>query len=146
MDYDQLSITGPIIIVEDDADDRFILGKIFEELRLTRQVLYFENPILALTHLVEESLQPFIVLSDINLPLMNGLDFKRKIDQNPLLREKSIPFVFFSTAASKFIVKEAYREFAIQGFFQKGEQYEQVKQTLYRILCYWQECKHPNNT
>ncbi len=145
MEYNPLAITGSIIIVEDDPDDRFFLEQIFTELNIADKAIYFSQSTKALDYLNEDGPPPFIIISDINVPIMNGLEFKRKIDQNPRMRQKSIPFIFFSTAATKSIVDLAYREFFIQGFFQKNDSYEQLKQDIYYILTYWQKCKHPNN-
>jgi hypothetical protein len=33
----------------------------------------------------------------------------------------------------------------IQGFFKKGDDYEQIKKDIRLILDYWSACKHPNS-
>ncbi len=76
---------------------------------------------------------------------MNGLELKRKIDKDPKLREKSIPFIFYSTAANKDAVDEAYTELTIQGFFIKGTDYQKTKSLIQVIIEYWKNCVHPNN-
>jgi CheY-like chemotaxis protein len=145
MEYAPLSITSSIVIIDDDEDDLFILNRIFADFQIADHVRYFTDALKALDYLLEETGMIFVILSDINLPGLTGLELKQRIDQNPVLRQKSIPFVFYSTAATPFLVAEAYRQLTIQGFFQKEDTYDQVKQTLYRILSYWQHCKHPNN-
>ncbi|MDJ1502114.1 response regulator [Xanthocytophaga agilis] len=142
--YSPLSINGPILIIEDDADDRYIFDQVFKELEIASRVKYFINAVNAMTFLKEDPTQPFIIICDINLPIMNGLEFKKEIDQDEHLRAKSIPFVFFSTSIEKKTVEEAYRKLTIQGYFQKSSDYEELKRRLYSILDYWQHCQHPN--
>src|SRR6187402_3045725 len=111
--------SGPIIVLEDDADDHDILEAVLEDLNITNKIVWFTRADEAFDYLNSTSDQPFIIFSDVNLPGQNGLEFKRRIDAHPYLREKSIPFVFYSTAANEQIIKEAYTERTVQGFFQK---------------------------
>lgn len=88
--------------------------------------------------------QPLIILRDINMPLMNGLELRNRIDADTYLQTKTIPFVFYTTSASSEIVKQAY-EGSIQGFHQKAGQFEALKQQLELLVTYWQNCLHPNS-
>ncbi|MDJ1480818.1 response regulator [Cytophagaceae bacterium YF14B1] len=145
MNYPALSMNGPILIVEDDVDDQFIFSKIFSELQIGDKIKYFSNPAKALAFLREDPSQPFLIICDINLPVMSGLEFKTAIDRDPMLRTKSIPFVFLSTSIAQKMVDKAYKELTIQGFFQKSDDYEDLKRRLYSILDYWHHCQHPNS-
>jgi hypothetical protein len=77
---------------------------------------------------------------------MNGLEFKIIIDNDDELRQKSIPFVFFSTAATNHIINQAYSKTSLQGFFQKSSSLEECKESLSAIVKYWSLSKHPNWT
>lgn len=144
MEYTPLSIQNPIVIVEDDPDDHFILKMVFAELGLGGQVRYFSNPVPALAYLLAEDVPPLLILSGMTLPVMNGLEFKRMIDQDPVLRQKSIPFVFVSTVANQHLLSQTYRELSVQGFFHRPEGYPELRQWMYLVLSYWQACQHPN--
>jgi CheY-like chemotaxis protein len=136
---------GPIVLVDDDTDDHHIIQHVLSELEYPNQLISFtesEKAYLYLASHLQE--QPFIILCDINMPRMNGLELKQKIDSNPELRRKSIPFVYFSTAASPKTISEAY-ELNVQGFFIKPYDIKQIRATLKLIIDYWCECKHPNN-
>jgi CheY-like chemotaxis protein len=134
---------GPILIVEDDLDDQEMLREIFGELSLSHPVRMFSQCSSALEYLKTTLEKPFLILSDINLPAMNGFEFKQNIDSDKKLREKSIPFIFFSTCANENIVNEAYKKFTIQGFFQKPASIIELKNIILSILHYWKICKHP---
>lgn len=136
----------PIILIEDDVDDRDILKEVIAELKLPHEIVWFKDCRLAGQYLASTTGQPFLILCDINLPFQNGIDFKRQIDENPHLRRKSIPFVFYSTYASQAIIDEAYTQFTVQGFFLKETGFEAIKKQISAIIAYWTYCKHPNAT
>jgi len=135
---------GPIIIVEDDADDEAIFNEILEELEVSNSIIWFGNSDDALNYLKTTSDQPFIIFADVNLPGEDGVEFKRRIDANEQLRKKSIPFVFYSTSVDQRAVNEAYTKMTVQGFFKKGESFEDIRNQLKTIFDYWLICKHPN--
>jgi len=135
---------NPIIVVDDDLDDQFLVKKICENLHVTKEVLFFDDGKELLKYLRTTVQKPFIILCDINMPLMTGLELRRAINQDDQLRKKSIPFLFFSTAASPAQIREAY-DLTVQGFFIKETTMEKIQDTLKLILDYWEKCKHPNS-
>jgi len=137
--------SGPIIIVEDDHDDQEIIQEIIRETGVKNEIIFFDRSEAAFRYLKTTPKQPFIILSDVNLPRQNGVEFKRQIDEDPLLRAKSIPFIFFSTSVEKSAVDTAYRELTVQGFFKKENSYAALKDVIHVILQYWKICRHPNS-
>jgi CheY-like chemotaxis protein len=134
---------GPIIIIEDDLDDQEILVDIFKELNYDNKLVFFADSVQALEYLTDTEIEPFLVLSDINMPKLNGMQLREKIHNNEDLRLKSIPYLFFSTSAEQQHVIEAYSR-SIQGFFVKPNDYDKLKKTIVKIVEYWQECESPN--
>lgn len=135
--------TGPIVIIEDDLDDQDILADIFKELNYENKLIFFGDSSQALEYLTDTDVEPFLVLSDINMPKLNGMELREKIHNNEDLRMKSIPYLFFSTSAEQKHVIDAYSR-SIQGFFIKPNNYEKLKSTIKKIVEYWQECESPN--
>lgn len=136
--------SGPIILVEDDQDDKEIFEEILRELKVTNKVTWFTNAADTFQYLKSTSERPFIIFCDVNLPRVSGLEFKKKIDEDDELRRKSIPFVFYSTSIEQRIVNWAYTKMTVQGFFQKGNNYAEIKKLVEIIIQYWQACRHPN--
>lgn len=139
-----MSKTGPIIIVEDDIDDRAFLQSVFNKLNIINEIIWFEDTNQAYSFLLTTTRPIFVIFSDINLPGKNGLEFKRAIDNNLKLRKKSIPFVFYSTIANQKDVNEAYTEMTVQGFFKKGQDTAETEKIIKTIFDYWTLCRHPN--
>jgi CheY-like chemotaxis protein len=144
MEKKRMLIDDPIVIVEDDADDQYFIRTICEKLGVTAELRFFEDGLSALTYLENTTSKTFLILCDINMPVMNGLELRRKIQENIHLRRKSIPFVFLSTAARPKEVEEAY-DLTVQGFFLKASQLGEMEKSLELILQYWMDCKHPNS-
>lgn len=135
--------TGPIIIIEDDADDQHIFGEIFKDLDYKNEIIFFNDGEAALEYLTGTDIEPFIIFSDINMPKLNGMELRQKLHENENLRIKSIPYLFFSTTAEQSHVVDAYSK-SVQGFFIKPSNYKDIKDTLKVIVEYWQKCVSPN--
>ena len=137
--------SGPIVIIEDDTDDQDVLAEIFKELNYSNKLIFFSDSALALEYLTDTEIEPFLVLSDINMPKLNGMELREKIHNNEDLRMKSIPYLFFSTRAEQQHVIDAYSR-SIQGFFIKPNSYDRLKEIMVKIVEYWKECESPNYT
>jgi response regulator RpfG family c-di-GMP phosphodiesterase len=135
---------GPIIIIEDDAEDEELFKDILQELNISNKIIWFTDTHAAFDFLKTTKEQPFIIFSDVNLPKQNGVEFKKSIDADKQLRKKCIPFIFYSTFVSKEIVNQAYTQMTVQGFFKKGTSYKEIKSDIKMIIDYWQICRHPN--
>jgi CheY-like chemotaxis protein len=136
--------TGPIILVEDDKDDYELFKNALKDLNFEHRLIWFENSIDAFDYLTTTQDQPFLIFSDINMHLQNGIEFKLKIDGDKTLRRKSIPFIFYTTTIDRDSVNTAYTEMTIQGFFQKAGDYNEMKKNLKIIVEYWESCQHPD--
>lgn len=135
---------GPIIVIEDDCDDREMLKEVFEKLAYPNPVIFFENGQDALEYLGAPHELPFLILSDINLPKLNGFDLRKKIKEDAALQLKCIPYLFLTTALNQQMVIDAYSVSA-QGFFVKDNSIAGLQETIGNIMRYWMKCAAPNN-
>ena len=135
---------GPVILIEDDADDQFLFKQVFQKLNYPNQVKYFPDGQEALDYLLSTTELPFLILSDINMPRLNGIELREKLHQDAALQLKCIPYLFFSTAASQEMVINAY-SLSVQGFFIKQNSIEELEKSILYIMEYWKRCAAPNN-
>lgn len=135
----------PIIIVEDDPDDQELMRTIINDLDIGSEIKVFGMCDDAYEYLDTTTDSPFIIFSDVNMPRVDGVAFKERIDNNPRLRMKSIPFVFFTTSTNQKAVNSAYANLSVQGYFQKPSGYNEARELVKLILTYWLHCKHPNS-
>ncbi len=134
---------GPVVIIEDDEDDQLFLDEIFEKLNYKNKIVFFNNGNDALEYLNKEDITPFLILSDINMPKVNGFELRAKINTNKQLQVKCIPYLFFTTHGNKQSVIDAY-SMSAQGFFVKPHSLVKLESTIKTIMEYWKECIAPN--
>jgi CheY-like chemotaxis protein len=135
--------SGPIIVIEDDPDDQQLLKETFQSLNYPYEVIFFSDGFEALDYIVRTDVKPFLILSDINMPKINGYELKMKIHTNEQLSIRCIPYLFFTTGANKKSVHDAYAMSA-QGFFIKPNSVAALENTVRKIIEYWQECFAPS--
>lgn len=131
-----------IIILEDDHDDQQMLREALNEIN-NYQLIFFDRAQELFNYLMSIPAKPFIIISDINLPGMSGIELKRKIDSTDYLRKKAIPFVFLTTADAPNVVEQAYEVTNLQGYFKKQVSFKEMKQQVQSIIDYWSLALHP---
>lgn len=139
-----MSLKGPIILIEDDPDDLDVLVNALMENEVHNEIKTFTSASDALGYFLTTKDLPFLILCDIRMPGMNGLELRQTINDNDFLRKKSIPFIFYTVAVSQPIVDIAYG-LTVQGFFEKPESFDALKIQLKNVIGYWSNCLHPNN-
>lgn len=136
---------GPIILIDDDPEDEELLREVLQKLGIQNQLIHFNVCSKAWDYLKNTPGQPFLIISDVNLPIQSGIEFKRQIDEDPQLRSKSIPFVFLSTSIDQYSVNIAYKEMTVQGFFKKPNSFDELTTVIKLLMDYWKLCRHPNS-
>ena len=139
-----LNKNGPIVIIEDDADDQQFLIEIFENLNYPNRLMFFSDGQRALDHLETTDELPFLILSDINMPKLDGFALREKLKTDSKLSNKCIPYLFFSTAVNQKAVIDAYSQ-SVQGFFVKPNSMTELQKTITAIMEYWRRCAAPND-
>ena len=135
---------GQILLIEDDEDDQKMLKAALEVLGLNNSVVTLNDGRQAIEYLRRSTTNPFLILCDLDMPRMNGVELWQKIQQDPALRKKSIPFIFLTSHDDLEDIREAYEQHTVQGFFVKGNDLKQIQETLRLIIAYWDLCLHPN--
>src|SRR5688572_8500660 len=139
-----MNVNGPVIVIEDDSDDQVVLEEVFKKLDYKNKIVFFTDGQEALDFLNRTDVIPFLILSDINMPKLDGFALRSKIHTDAQLQVKCIPYLFFSTAANQKAVVDAY-SMSVQGFFQKPDSYNELEKTISIIMQYWKRCVAPND-
>lgn len=66
-------------IVDDDEDDRFLLGRAVQQLNLNYQLSFFEDGDTLLDYVTNSSQLPDLIVMDYNLPSMNALELTEQL-------------------------------------------------------------------
>jgi CheY-like chemotaxis protein len=139
-----MNLNVPVIIIEDDLDDEEILQIIFNKLNYPNKIIFFSDGQAALDYLNRTDIIPFIILSDINMPKLDGFALRDKVKTDAALQIKCIPYLFFSTALNQQMVINAYSN-SVQGFFVKEPSMSELEKTIQIIMEYWMRFASPNN-
>jgi DNA-binding NtrC family response regulator len=134
---------GPIILIEDDADDKEIFQEIFGELKYENEIIFFDDGLKAFDYLQAADTTPFLIITDISLPKISGIELREKIRHSGNERLQCVPVLYFTNEASQNMLIDAYCK-SVQGFFKKPATYYQFEQTVKVIIEYWKECRSPN--
>jgi len=130
------------MIIEDDMDDQEFLEETFSILDYPNPVIFFSNGNDALEYLLETNTPPVLIISDINMPNISGIEVREKINSNKKLQKLKIPYVFFTTAQKASVVAEC--SLSDFGFFTKPNTILEIQNTIKTIMEYWLECYAPS--
>ena len=72
-----------------------------------------------------------VIISDINMPEMNGLELLEELKKDSLL--KAIPAIVISTEGSEKRIQDAY-DLGARGFIKKPFLPEEIKKVLYEVI------------
>jgi CheY-like chemotaxis protein len=132
---------GPIVIIEDDAEDRELLTLACHEIGRPNKLKFFADGVSAYEYLTETADRPFLIISDVTMPGMTGFELRaRLLDEMP--PERQVPHIFLTNGITPSLKKLAYT-MGVQGLFQKPDSYPALVQLLTRLLDYWEECISP---
>ncbi|MDN2663435.1 response regulator [Psychromonas sp. 14N.309.X.WAT.B.A12] len=132
MEYSEVSI----LLVEDDDIDAKAVERGFKKLKLANPITRAKNGVDALAILREPAalVRPYIILLDLNMPIMGGVEFLKHIRQDDRLKD-SIIFVLTTSSADQDVVA-AYNE-NIAGYIVKSDVKAGFDKVIKLLDCYW---------
>lgn len=133
---------NPILIVDTDIDDIDLVKQAVDYLKINRPVLFFHNGYELEDYLSHGDAAPFLIICDVKLAGEDGFELKKRISADDTLKYKSVPFIYWSTAASERQIQHAY-DIPAQGFFVKPSTFDELCSQFETILAYWQQSRHP---
>jgi len=134
---------GSILLVDEDVEDQEVMLEALQNLKLPNRMLSFADGPALINYLSGTDDRPFMILCNVHISGMDGLAIRRKIEETPELKHKSIPFIFYTSDDRKSVVEEAF-EIPIQGYFCKEDTVGKMQKLLALLHEYWTLCKHPN--
>ena len=102
---------GPILLVEDNPDDVLFTVRAFVKNKMQNEVVVASDGEEALSYLLPAGgaagLNPSLVLLDVKLPKVDGLEVLRRIRSDP--RTAALPVVVLTTSNEERDIVESYR-------------------------------------
>ena len=125
-----------ILLVEDDEIDVMTVRRAFEKNRITNPLFVAANGLEALEVLRSERMpaQRRLVLLDLNMPKMNGIEFLRALRRDPLLAATSV--VVLTTSNNDRDKVEAY-DLNVAGYLLKPVTFSNFVELMATLNRYW---------
>jgi len=125
----------PILLVEDDDVDVMTMRRALKDLRVTNP-LYVAGDGEAGVALLRDVAKPrpCVILLDLNMPRMNGIEFLRLVKADQKLR--SIPVIVLTTSREESDRVETF-QLSVAGYMIKPADYLQFVEVVRTIDLYW---------
>jgi CheY-like chemotaxis protein len=125
----------PILLVEDDQVDKMTVVRALKEIHVTNPLVHRENGEEAVHYLQDPaSEKPCIILLDLNMPIMNGLEFLKAVKNDDKL--KRIPIVVLTTSEEQQDKINSF-DLGVAGYMAKPVDYRQFVEVMRSIDAYW---------
>jgi len=136
--------TVPILMAEDDPDDRRFAQEAMEESRLANELYIVEDGRELLDFLRREgdyadpasSPRPGLILLDLQMPRMTGLEALEEIKKDPGLR--SIPVVVLTTSSADEDISRSY-DLGVASYIRKPVGFDGLVSAVTNLGRYWFE-------
>ena len=133
----------PILLVEDDKLDAMTVKRALKDLDINNQLVCTANGEEALEYLNNNgNKKPCIILLDLNMPKMNGVEFLQIVKADDTL--KMIPVIVLTTSSQQQDIVESFK-LSVAGYIVKSVDYAEFTEAISTINLYWTLSKLPSN-
>ena len=127
--------TARIFLVEDSSDDEYFIRRAMSRLFPTIEIEVASNGFDAVQRISDPEFElPDLMLVDIRLPRVNGLEVLEAIRANP--RFTSTPVVMLTSSDERSDIDGAYARGA-NGYVRKPVQFDEYVERFTALLHYW---------
>jgi CheY-like chemotaxis protein len=127
--------TRPILLVEDDRVDVISVKRAFRDLKISNPLEIASDGEEGLEFLTNPNNQaPCLILLDINMPRMNGIEFLKVVKTNESLRR--IPVIVLTTSRGDRELVDSF-DYGVAGYMVKPANYLQFMEVMKAINLYW---------
>lgn len=131
-----------ILMVEDNANDEALTLHELRKYHLTNRIQVVRDGQEALEYIFctgryatrDITAQPHVILLDIKLPFVDGLEILRRIKQDP--RTRTIPVVVLTSSREERDLIESYR-LGVNSYIVKPVDFDQFKESARSLGMYW---------
>ncbi len=133
--------TRPLLLIEDDKVDAMTVKRAMEEIGVIESFVHLSNGEEALDYLQSEvNEKPCLILLDLNMPRMNGIEFLEKAREDPAIR--NIPVVVLTTSREDCDIVKTFKK-SVAGYLVKPVDYDQFVEQMRVISECWALSRPP---
>jgi CheY-like chemotaxis protein len=132
----------PILLLEDDTVDAMTVKRALKEIKVLNPLVRTANGEEALAYLREEKNEkPCVILLDLNMPKMNGIEFLKVAKADEAL--KKIPAIVLTTSKDDQDWVQSF-QLNVAGYIVKPIDYLKFVEAIRIINLYWTLSELPN--
>ena len=130
-----------ILLVEDDRVDCMTIRRALEDVKIDNRLDMVSNGEEALAYLLSaENDLPGLILLDLNMPRMNGIEFLKTVKAHAGL--KQIPVVVLTTSRAEQDINASF-DLGAAGYMVKPLDYNEFIEAVVTIARYWRLSELP---
>lgn len=131
-----------ILLVEDNRDDEELTVEALRGHHVANEIVVARDGEEALEYLFGEPQRklPEVILLDLKLPKVNGIDILKRIRSTP--RTESIPVIVLTTSKEERDIQQSYKHGA-NSFVRKPVDFEQFDEAIRQLGMYWLALNEP---
>ena len=137
-----MSVEIEILLIEDNPSDIKLVMHAFQKSKLINQVQVLRDGAEALEYLFctdrfadrVPGIPPKVILLDLKLPFIDGLEVLRRIKTSPETRD--IPVVIMTSSVEEKDVIESY-DLGVNSYVQKPIEFEKFVEAIAQLGMYW---------
>jgi two-component system, response regulator len=137
-----------ILLIEDNLEDAELIIRTLKKNNVSNKLLHLTDGVEALDFLFAEGNyshrkienRPRVILLDLNLPKLNGIEILRKIKNDD--RTKTIPVVIMTSSSEAKDIIESY-QIGVNGYIVKPVSFADFAKTVSDIGFYWLLVNNP---
>jgi CheY-like chemotaxis protein len=123
------------MLVEDDNVDAMTVKRAMKDLKVNNPLVHQTNGEEALNYLkVDENNKPCLILLDLNMPKMNGIEFLKAAKTDAAVRQ--IPVIVLTTSKDEQDKVESFK-FSVAGYIVKPTDYKKFVEAMRAVDLYW---------
>lgn len=132
--------SGPILLIEDNADDELLTIRAIKKNNILNQVIVAHDGKEALELLFAkegnkcQACEPKVILLDLNLPKISGLDVLKAIREDQ--RTRNYPVVILTSSKEEEDIKKSYT-LGANSYIRKPLDFDQFTDTIKQLGSYW---------
>src|SRR5690349_10444945 len=124
-----------ILLVEDSPNDAELTIRALKKNNLTNNLLHLDDGKEALDFLYDEKNEmPKLILLDLKMPKVDGIDVLRKFKSDP--KKRMIPIVILTSSKEERDVVESYK-LGVNAYIVKPVDFEQFVKAVSQIGLFW---------
>jgi two-component system, response regulator len=131
-----------ILLIEDNVEDAELTMRVFKEKNLANKLVWVKNGALGLDFLFgrgpyagrNSAQMPRLVLLDLHLPKVGGLEVLRELKSNP--RTRNLPIVVLSSSTQDKDILQSY-DLGVNSYVSKPIEFEEFVNVVAHLGLYW---------